>query len=120
MSARRRLRRLVIGPAVVCVVAGSLSIVGQSSTATAATEQSGTHRTIHLRGQTSAYPKAGPVGRGQAANLTEEGALARYSRSHSPRPATKRTATGGRALASPNVTWVPTVTPVPVHSSHTG
>src|SRR4051812_43600326 len=118
MSARR-LRRLVIAPAAVCVVAGSLSVVGTTGQAAAATGQSGTNRVIHLRGQTSTYPKAGPVGQGQAANLTEDGALARYTRSHSPRPQTRKTATG-QALASPNVTWVPNVTATPVHSTSTG
>src|SRR5947199_10426915 len=74
MATRRRLRRLVIAPAAVCVVAGSLAVVGPTSGATAAASgTTGTQTSIHLRGQTTTYPKAGVVGHGQAANLTEDG-----------------------------------------------
>jgi hypothetical protein len=120
MATRRRLRRLVIAPAAVCVVAGSLAMVGPSSGATAATSgTAGTKTTIHLRGQTTTFPKAGAVGHGQAANLTEDG-VTRYGQSHSPRPAVKDTANGPR-LANPDAaTWVPGVTPVAVHSGATG
>jgi hypothetical protein len=119
MSARRRLRRLVIAPAVLSVVAASLSVVATTASSSAAASQGS--RNIHLRGQTSTFPKAGPVSPGHAANLTEDGKLERYTnRSASQRPATKQTASGARTLASPQTSWVPTVTPTAVHSAHTG
>ncbi|MFL6238051.1 MAG: hypothetical protein ACJ735_00970 [Actinomycetes bacterium] len=122
MSSRGRLRRLVIAPAVVSVVAGSLAIIGQTGSATAAaTGQSSTTRAIHLRGQTSSFPSPGRVGNGTGAtNLSEDGALVRYTRSGSPRPKTTTTSNGKTVLASSNTSWLPTVAATPVHSASTG
>ena len=120
MSARRQLRRLVIAPAVVSIVGASLSAIGPTATSAAATSQSGTTRTVQLRGQSSTFPAPGAVDHGKAANLTEDG-LNRYpNHSNSPRPQVTHTAGGARTLAGSGTGWVPNVTPSLVHSTNTG
>src|SRR4051812_45301142 len=122
MSAGRQLRRLVIAPAAVSVVAASLSVVGQTGASAASTgqSQSGTVRGIHLNHQTSTFPAAGPTASGPTKLPPGTGRQPVVDRSMSPRPTVKRTSDGGTALAGPNTSWVPTVSPTTVHSAHTG
>ena len=119
MSAGRQLRRLVIAPAAVSVVAASLSVVGQTGASAASTgqSQSGTVRGIHLNHQTSTFPAAGPTASGPTKLQPGTGRQPVVDRSMSPRPTVKRTSDGGTALAGPNTSWVPTVSPTTVHSA---
>src|SRR3954453_8737342 len=99
MSNPPLVRRFVIVPAAAAVAATSLALV-QPSASSAATNagQTGTNRTIHLRHQTTAFPKPGAVSHDKAQSLTEDGALTRYGHSNSARPRVTTNSTGHRVL----------------------